>query len=235
MARKSRKGGNSRGGGGFLVMSVSLNLILVIFFVYLNSIGVDDKDKTKKALGSLVGKFGMLPSGLQISEGKKLLLPGPSFVSPKRGSVDYAKEFRKIIKEGISIPEEVTVLREGNNLIINMADKVLFSPGKSEIVPEGIDLLEKLAPILRKQSNPIRIEGYTDNVPISTERFPSNWELSAARATAVYRFLAETGGIGEERMTAIGYGKYRPLLPNDSTENRARNRRVRIVFDSSGD
>lgn len=232
MSKRGKRGGDDGGGGdGFLVMSVSLNLILVIFFVYLNSIGANDEDKSKKALGSLIGKFGMLPSGLQITKGKKLLVPGPSFVTPNKDQSNQEKVFRSLIKGKMRIPEGVTVTREGKELIINLSDNVLFSSGAAEIVPKAEDLLYKLAGILRKQTKPIWIEGYTDDLPISNPRYPSNWELSAARATAVYRTLVEKGKVRANQMTPVGYGEFRPLVPNDRPENRARNRRVRIVIE----
>ncbi len=213
------------------VMMVSLNLILLIFFVYLNSMGIDDEERIKKALGSLAGQFGMLPSGLQITEGDKLLLPGPSFITPKEAEIDYGKEFRKIISSGILLPEEVNVTREGEELIINLADKVLFSSGHAELIPRSEEILLHISNIIRKHAKPVTIEGHTDNIPISTARYPSNWELSAARATSVRRFIVEKSGVKPDLLTAVGYAEYRPLVSNEHPENRARNRRVRIVID----
>jgi len=217
-------------GAGLLVMFVSLNLILLIFFIFLNSIGADDETKKKQALGSLVGTFGMLPSGLQITEGQKLLLPGPSFITPQEQKVDFAKEFRKLISGGDSVPEEVSVSNEGTNVVINLADKVLFTSGKADIIPSAENLLDGIADIIKSRNKEIWIEGYTDDLPISTAQYPSNWELSAARAMAVLRYFHENKGVRLEGMTAVGFAEFRPLMPNDRPQNRAANRRVRIVL-----
>ncbi len=217
-------------GAGLLVMMVSLNLILVIFFIFLNSIGANDEKKIKRALGSLVGKFGLLPSGLQITDGQKLLLPGPSFITPKEQKVDFAKEFRKLISDGDVVPEEMTLKQEGNNLIINLAEKVLFSSGQAEILPSAENLLNGIADILKSRHKDIWIEGHSDNRPISNSKYPSNWELSAARAMAVMRYFSEKKEVDQNWMTAVGYGEFQPLMPNDVPKNRAINRRVRIVL-----
>lgn len=218
-------------GDPMAVMMVSLNLILLIFFVYLNSIGTDDEERIKKALGSLAGQFGMLPSGLQITKGDKLLLPGPSFVTPGEVKVDFGKEFRKIIDAGLLLPEEVNVVRNGREMIINLADKVLFSSGRAELLPRAEEILAHISRNIRKNGKPVTIEGHTDDLPIATVRYPSNWELSAARATSVLRFFVEKSKVNPDLLTAVGYAGYRPLVPNQSREGRARNRRVRIVID----
>ncbi len=91
-------------------------------------------------------------------------------------------------------------------------------------------VLDALAESLQEIDNHIRIEGHTCNLPINTPRFPSNWELSAARAIAVLRYFIEKKGISPQRLIAVGYGEYQPLVPNDSEENRRKNRRVEIVI-----
>jgi len=227
---KKKQAEEDGGNGAFLVMMVSLNLILVIFFIFLNSIGVDDEDKQKKALGSIIGKFGLLPAGFQITEGEKILLPGASFAAPPDKGINFAKEFRKILSGGPYIPREVNITKEGRNLVINLADKVLFDTGKAEIIPRAEELLNDISGVLKKRKRIIFIEGYTDNISISSPRYASNWELSAARASAVKEYLVNNRGVGRPQMTAVGYGEYKPLVPNNTPENRARNRRVRIVI-----
>jgi len=216
------------------VMMVSLNLILLIFFVYLNSMGANDEERIKKALGSLAGQFGMLPSGLQITAGDKLLPPGPSFVTPKEVEVHFAREFRKMIDRSLLLPEEVQVLKSGKEVVINLADKVLFSSGNATLLPKAKKILAHISNNIRKYGKPVHIEGHTDDMPISTARYPSNWELSSARATSVLRFFIAQGKVKPGLLTAVGYAGHRPLIPNARPENRARNRRVRIVIDVGG-
>jgi chemotaxis protein MotB len=114
-------------------------------------------------------------------------------------------------------------------------DRILFDSGSAEIQEEGKQLLLKIAEILnRQQETLIVIEGHTDSLPIAPaarERFPSNWELSAARASTVARFLAETAGLDPRRLAASGFSRYRPLASNDTAEGRRQNRRIEIFFD----
>ncbi|MFQ5542916.1 MAG: flagellar motor protein MotB [Nitrospiria bacterium] len=216
-------------GAGLLVMMVSLNLILLIFFVYLNSMGTDDGEKVKKALGSLAGRFGMLRGGLQVEDGKSLMIPGAPMVGPDFNQVSLVKAFKRVISKK-KMQDDVHILQEGEDLVINLSDKVLFPSGRADLHPDAATLLDEIALKIQNEKFPVRVEGYTDNIPISTPRYPSNWELSAARATAVVRYFLEEKKIPPKRMTAVGFGAHRPLVPNDREEDRARNRRVRIVF-----
>ena len=90
-------------------------------------------------------------------------------------------------------------------------------------------VLGSLAGVIRDMPYPIRVEGHTDNVPIHTRRYPSNWELSTARAVNVVKYFADAGQIDPQRLSAVGYGESKPLVANDSAQNRAKNRRVEIV------
>ena len=227
MARKQKK--EEKAKSGQMVMMVSLNLILLIFFVYLNSIGIDDDRKVKKALGSLAGTFGMLPSGLHLSEGKKILIPGSPMVSSGFSSLSVGEEFTRMVTTK-KFDQEAAISKEGSDLIIHVAERVLFKSGSATLRQESKELLDEVTRLLIKFPYQVRIEGYTDNIPVSTPEFPSNWELSAGRATAVLRYLVEKQNMPLERLTAVGFSEYRPLVPNDRPKNRAKNRRVRIVL-----
>lgn len=232
MARKKRVDENQTN-GAVLILTVSLNLILLVFFVYINSIGANDQSKVKKALGSLVGTFGALPGGLSITPGKELLIPGAPLISQENSPVDIVQRFRELIKEE-DIEEEVDIYIEGRDLVINLANRVLFDSGSVELHGDAIGLLERMSPLIKWKSLPVRIEGHTDNLPISTMKYPSNWELSAARAVAVLRHLSERYEIPNDRLSAVGFSEYQPLVPNDTPENRAKNRRVSIVLIGGG-
>lgn len=115
-------------------------------------------------------------------------------------------------------------------LQVRALDQILFDPGSAEIKPHGREVLAKIAKQLAKASDrAVRVEGHTDDRPIHTERFPSNWELSVGRAATVARFLGENG-VAPKRLEAAGFGEFRPIAPNDSVEGRARNRRIEIVL-----
>jgi chemotaxis protein MotB len=118
---------------------------------------------------------------------------------------------------------------EPRGLIISLGENGVFDSGSDQIKPDGKVLLDTLATSLVSLGNYIRIEGHTDDVPIHNERFPSNWELSTARATAVISHLIVKFGLSPELISAAGYAEYRPSAPNDTVEGRARNRRVDVV------
>ena len=116
-------------------------------------------------------------------------------------------------------------------LVITLVDEVLFDSGKAKIRSEGKDILDKIAPILKRETprNEIGIEGHTDNVPIKYSGYKSNWELSTARATDVLHYILNKGKLDPKNLSATGYGEYRPVEPNDTKEGRQKNRRVEII------
>ncbi len=120
---------------------------------------------------------------------------------------------------------EIEQLREG--LRLNMTQDILFASGSARLAPAGQSLLRKVAGQIRQIPNEVEVQGHTDDVPISTSRFPSNWELAAARATEVVRLLA-SAGVDAGRLSAISYGEFRPVASNETAEGRARNRRIEI-------
>jgi chemotaxis protein MotB len=128
---------------------------------------------------------------------------------------------------------QVTISELKGKLTVTMVDAILFDPGKAEVKKGGREILGKIASILKDLSDKsIRIEGHTDNVPISralAQRYPTNWELSAARAINVTRFLQEQG-IDPGNLSAVAYGEWKPVATNDTAEGKAKNRRIEIVL-----
>ena len=128
---------------------------------------------------------------------------------------------------------DVTISELKGKLTVNMIDAILFDSGKAEVKPGGLAVLEKVVDILRGvKDKAIRIEGHTDNVPISgglAKRFPTNWELSAARAINVTRYLQQQG-LDPSILSAVGYGEYKPVAGNDTEEGKAKNRRIEIIL-----
>lgn len=127
---------------------------------------------------------------------------------------------------------KVRLLETSRGVTIEINDSILFSPGQARLQAASVSAMGAIAAVLATTDFPITIEGHTDNIPIATPQFPSNWELSAMRATTVLR-LFNDGGVGAERLTAIGYGETRPVETNTTVEGRARNRRVSILIDSN--
>ena len=124
----------------------------------------------------------------------------------------------------------VELIRDTRGLVVSMPDDAAFPIGSAEATGEARRLIERVGDTLRDVPNGIRIEGHTDNVPIRTAKYDSNWELSTARASAIVAVLVERVGIDASRLSAAGYGQYHPLNPNDTDAHRARNRRVDLVI-----
>lgn len=129
---------------------------------------------------------------------------------------------------------EVTISELQGRLTVNMVERILFDSGRAEVKPEGLDVLRRVGNILNEaQDKVVQVEGHTDSVPISgrlVDRFPTNWELSTARAANVVHFLQDQVGIPGERLAVTGYGPYRPIAGNDTPEGREQNRRIQIVL-----
>jgi chemotaxis protein MotB len=124
--------------------------------------------------------------------------------------------------------------RQENGLILSLKDNILFQPGQAELSPAACQMLDQVATqitdALGNKETPIRIEGHTDNTPIATTKYPSNWELSTARATNIVRYLIKSRHFSPDALSAVGYGEFHPLADNSSIEGKRKNRRVDIVI-----
>ena len=129
---------------------------------------------------------------------------------------------------------QITITKMADWLSVSMVDKILFSSGEADLTEEGLKVLERVGKVLKNTENKvIRVEGHTDNVPISpvlTKKFETNWELSTARATNVVRFLQDKAGIAPERLEAVGLSEFHPVSTNNTTAGKAQNRRIEIAL-----
>lgn len=143
------------------------------------------------------------------------------------------EELSKSLQDEIS-KGNITIQQVRDRLTINMVDRVLFDSGQAQVKPAGIKVLKQVGDVLKTVTDKqIRIEGHTDNVPISSklqDRFKTNWELSTARATTVVRYLIDQGEVDRQYLSAVGYADTRPLTSNDTDEGRSSNRRIEIVL-----
>ncbi|GGC75236.1 flagellar motor protein MotD [Marinobacter halophilus] len=135
-----------------------------------------------------------------------------------------AMEFDELISQGV-----VSLESSEQWLELNLPNSMLFGSGDAEPHYDAFQVIEKIALVVRDRDNALKVEGFTDNQPIRTNRFPSNWELSSARASAVARMLMMEG-VEPERLAAVGYGQYQPVARNDTEEGRRRNRRVVLLI-----
>jgi chemotaxis protein MotB len=131
--------------------------------------------------------------------------------------------------------ENISVLSDERGIVIRVLDKAFFDEGKAELKDGAKGALDKIVPIIKSVDNHVRIEGHTDNVPIKTNEFKSNWELSVRRATEVVRYFVEKRGLSPERISATGYAEYRPIVQNNSPKNKSLNRRIEIIVVKSNE
>ena len=161
--------------------------------------------------------------------------PSPSPASlqlkPQLDATELAKLKQKIEQEiaRTGLQDQLDVALDPRGLVVNVVSGVLFDSGNATVSSNGQRLLDALGTIFQTMGNPLVVEGHTDNVPISSVQFPSNWELSTARATAVLRYLVGHDRIAVSRMSASGYADTRPRATNATADGRSRNRRVDIV------
>ncbi len=142
---------------------------------------------------------------------------------------DLKKKLEKEIQEG-----QVQITEMKNRLTVTMVDQILFASGSAKVGKQGRAVLDKVVTILKDvKDKRIEVDGHTDNVPIASSlkaRFPTNWELSTARATEVARYLQEPGGLDPRLLSASGFGEFQPVASNDTDEGRHKNRRIEIVL-----
>jgi len=202
--------------------------LLVTLFVLLYTVHTDDEKyrKVASSLSIVLGGRGVLEETVPtVVESIKF---EPSAEKPNFDEENALDEIKKQINEqGIPDLVDVRVIENLINLEIN--ESVLFDTGQASLTEDGHSLLGKLKTVLDRGDYEISVEGHTDDVPIATERFPSNWELSTGRASTVVRFLIESG-IVAERLEAIGHADTRPIDNNETSEGRARNRRVSLIL-----
>jgi len=233
MSRKNRKisqtDNDGSSGEGWQIIYTGFVLILLCFFIMLCSFSSMQEEKIIRFVQSFESAVSIFSGGLSFESGKDILNPTIDIVDKNSEIADILEEL-ETLKNNLGLPKEINSFLADKGLVMSLSDTVLFESGVARISEEAIPILEKVGSIITKTACDIQIEGHTDNLPISTGGFPSNWELSTARAVNVLRFFLEKAKIPPERLTAVGFGEFQPLFPNDTPEHRAKNRRVEIVF-----
>jgi chemotaxis protein MotB len=223
----------------WLVSYADFITLLFAFFVVMYAISSVNTGKYRvlsDALGSAFGRAPILPptkSQMEMAIGGQPRL----FSNQKRENAvrkekeqltDIARDIQKALAPLVSQGKvHVTQSSRGINVEINAS--VLFATGEAKLTGDSGQALRAVAAVLKNDKHALQIEGYTDNVPISTSQFASNWELSAVRASSVVRLLIDAG-IDEGRLIAVGHGANDPVGPNDTLEGRSRNRRVEVMI-----
>lgn len=233
--RRAQKGDESAPGAPLWMVTYSdMVTLLLAFFVLLFSFSSVDAKKFQQVVISMRGALGVLegspsssPDSLLDTSGMMEALGEHVADLQQMGQVE--SELRRTL-DRLGLEQSVALTYEERGLVVRFMEGVLFDTGRADIRPDAVPVLEELAQTLVGLPNHIRVEGHTDNVPIRTARFPSNWELSVNRATSVIRyFLEHHEGFSPKRLSAAGYGEYRPIADNDTAPGRQQNRRVDIV------
>ncbi len=200
-----------------------MNLLLT-FFVLLLSMSKLDVAKVRDAVYAINDAFGILNFEKKDS---RVFKP---FIRPiENRHLRFEEKKRRLTMHINNIDNmHAKVTEEG--VSVRLKEKLFFKTGMAEIEKKNYPSLKKLSSILQKTDCQIRVEGHTDDIPIDTKRFPSNWELSVARAVNVVKYFISKGNISPERLSAVGYGDSRPIYPNVSDHNRELNRRVEIIL-----
>lgn len=217
--------------------------LLLVFFVLMYSLSVLDVEKFKAFITSFQG-VGILEMGPSPLQGQ-----GPaeetvtSVVPQEQAMLAMLEQEQRIQNEIMGVYSElqsylqetglndmVTISYEDRGVAINIGEQILFDTGKANLRPEALGLLDRLAEFFQRIPYQVSIEGHTDSRPINTVEFPSNWELSSARAARVVRYLTTAHALEPSRFAAVGFGEFRPVAPNDTEENMQANRRVVMVI-----
>ncbi|MEJ2220923.1 MAG: flagellar motor protein MotB [Desulfobacterales bacterium] len=228
---------------GWLTTFNDLVTLLMVFFVLLFTMSTIDTRKMQDFQYALQSGLGILETGSKVAISVKRTQPvdDMSHIMTQAEGEQYkpgsnqpggklADQVRQLAEADLNI--QVTHTHQGTRL--SFEDQVLFDFGRATINRTGFAFLNKIADVLDKLPYAVRVEGHTDNVPIRTRRFPSNWELSVARAVSVVKYFAEVSNIDPRRLSAVGYGESRPVAENDTLANRAKNRRVEILLLTEG-
>ena len=202
--------------------------LLMVFFVLLFAVGQINSQVSGQFLHSLQSALGVLEEGKRLAVGGSAPANSPEPAETVGEGMEQADPDpdKKIIHH-----PDVSVVQTAQKLYITVADRILFRSGSAELNPNGYPVLDQVGGMLQGLKGQIRIEGHTDHMPIQNNRFPSNWELSVARAVHVLNYFIQVQKMDPGRFSVAGYGESRPIHPNDSPEHREKNRRVNIVME----
>lgn len=233
---EGRKKREKKGAPGWVVTYGDMMSLLLTFFIMLVSYSNMDIAKYKRLLNSLQGAF-------NVSESKRVAVkeeinPEAAIAAAQATTNEDRRSERKkalasLLKESLSkmnLAGKLDIVETDQGVMLAVQDYVMFDSAKTLVKEGAKSFLSTLLPILQKSPYEMIVEGHTDDTPIQSSSYPSNWELSTARAGSVVRYFIEEGKLPASKFMAVGFAETRPLVPNDTPENRSKNRRVNIVF-----
>jgi chemotaxis protein MotB len=224
----------------WLISYADFITLLFAFFVVMYAISSVNETKYKNVSGALENAFsGPVPKSTKDqSKGTMHSGSNPTLEQVAKAIAEQRKQQEKMAEVARDLTQalgplinqgKVNVSRNARGVKVDISDSVLFAQGQAELNGASIGLLKTLSSVIKDKTIRLEVGGHTDDVPIHNPSFPSNWELSAVRASTVVRLFRDQG-VDEYRMTAVGYGSTRPVLPNDTAAARMRNRRVSLMI-----
>ncbi len=211
---------------GWMATFSDLLSLMLTFFVLLFAMKSVDQGKLEEALGYFrQGGIGVLRSGIDMP-----VMPPDSKVFDPRVIKQFSPSEVQKMFNNKRIHGQVSVRTEAKGTVISVSSGLLFPSGQSILRPEAEAVLDEIVLMTQGATYEIQVEGHTDNLPIRSSLYASNWELSVARAGSVVRYMLKDGKLEPKRFSVVGFGDSKPLAKNDTPENRSKNRRVDIVF-----
>lgn len=228
----------------WLVSYADFITLLFAFFVVMYALSSINEGKYRVLSSSLINAFGRTPVSPVIQgdtppQGTVLPVPVPQRPRAPEPTRQEKEQMTNVARDILQVLSplvkqgKVKITQTARGVSIDINASVLFAPGDASISEESSQALKAVAAVLRNGTHAIQVEGHTDSLPIRNSIFPSNWELSAVRASSVVRLMADNG-ISETRLSAVGFGPTRPVGSNESAEGRLSNRRVAIAIMSAG-
>lgn len=202
--------------------------LLLTFFILLYSFSETNNEKLVQISNALQSQLVGVP--ISTNDGTNHLT---GIINPDTNEkTEYENLVEKVnnILVDNGLDKVVGVREEDKGVVLQLSESILFDPAKAGLKKDSLKILDAISEILPQLENQIMIQGHTDNVPINSQKYPSNWELSTSRAVNVLRYFVEDKGFDPTRFSATGYGEYSPLVENTTNENKATNRRVDILI-----
>jgi chemotaxis protein MotB len=224
--RQHNSGGGGNNSAGWLTTFNDLVTLLMVFFVLLFTMSSIDAKKMQEFQYALQSGLGVLEAGKMVNISVKTTQPVEDMshikTQPEGVKVSPGERLKGLLSDKLIKSLEadfgIEIAQTHQGIRLSFENQIIFDFGKANINPAGYTMLNQIAKAIKKVPKPVRVEGHTDNIPIQTARFPSNWELSVARA------------VDPHRLSAVGYGESRPVVANDTASNQAKNRRVEILL-----
>lgn len=214
--------------GSWQMVYTGFILILLCFFIMLTSFASLQQSKITQFVKSFSNAVTVFSGGRALEPGETMINGDATIVEKEN---QMALLFEKVNTLGKEVGlENMNIRRSQKGVVITLADRMLFSSGDARISASSYPLLDKIANIIKKAGHPVEIEGHTDDIPINTPDYASNWELSTARAVNVLRYMTGNRNVDNNLLSAVGKSQYDPMVPNSSMANRNQNRRVEIIF-----